>query len=228
MKKIRFGIVACIHGNEKIGLEAIKILAKMNPENAQLKFIIANKLAIKLDKRFIDEDLNRVFPGKSDGNHEERLAVEILHELKDCDYVLDIHSTTANQEHAIIITRKNLDILDLATRIPLRKVIIMGPSIAGYKSLIDHVKQGISIEFNQNEDPERVAQIIRSYIRNLKNRTRQSSQEIYLVYGSLPRQGNLFLENFKRTRLGGETFYPIFYGEKEYEKIWCMKAKRIR
>ena len=67
-------VVACVHGNEKGTLPAVAVLKGSFPS---VSFFTANKKAIEADKRFIDSDLNRVFPGKLDGDHEERLASDL-------------------------------------------------------------------------------------------------------------------------------------------------------
>ena len=77
-------LICCLHGNEGYGLEVCK-------RQSLFPFILANKRALKENKRYIDSDLNRVFPGNKQGNHEERLAVEILDQIKSFDYVIDLH-----------------------------------------------------------------------------------------------------------------------------------------
>ncbi|MBS3094157.1 succinylglutamate desuccinylase/aspartoacylase family protein, partial [Candidatus Pacearchaeota archaeon] len=68
-------IICCLHGNEIYGLEVCK-------DQSLFPFILANEKALKENKRFIDSDLNRSFPGKADGNYEERRAFELTKKLK--------------------------------------------------------------------------------------------------------------------------------------------------
>lgn len=55
-------IVACVHGNEKIGSELIDVLNDTLESDHLLNYVVANEDAMALDKRFIDSDLNRSFP----------------------------------------------------------------------------------------------------------------------------------------------------------------------
>ncbi len=91
---IEFTFIGSIHGDEPAGKRAIeKILEKDYDFRKAVKFIIVNEEALEQDERFLDEDLNRSFPGDIDSDQrEERLAAELLSEIGDSK-VLDIHTT---------------------------------------------------------------------------------------------------------------------------------------
>ncbi|MDI6737179.1 MAG: succinylglutamate desuccinylase/aspartoacylase family protein [Nanoarchaeota archaeon] len=223
------GIVGCLHGNETIGSEIIEILKNINPRAGSLILVIANEEAMKQDKRFIGTDLNRCFPGNENGNHEERLAAAISKELGKCDYVIDIHSTTADTESFIVATKK--EALKLAQLVPINKIVFMEPVIANGKSLIDHVRCGISIEFSNNVKTETAKEIILKCLQNIgipESSAPLAEKEIYSVYDIL-KKGNIHpaLANFQQTTLEGDTFYPVLFGEKEYKDILCLKAKKV-
>jgi hypothetical protein len=203
---MKIAVVAYVHGNEDLGVSSFP-------------FFIANMEAKKQNKRFIDVDLNRCFPGKLDGNCEEKAAAELLEKLKDFDYVIDIHSTTADTESFVIITKNNAKKLALA--VPLNKLVIMEQHIAQNKALIDHVC-GISIEFSKKTKPDEVKDIVMETIENLKQR-KKIHKQVYSVYGTKKTNKNIHLQNFKKTKLDGEIFYPVLFGEKEYDFL-CMKA----
>lgn len=223
------GIIGCLHGNEKIGQEVIKKLAEMKLNAGTAVLIIANEEAMQQNRRFIDTDLNRCFPGNENGNHEEKLAHRISKEMANCDYVIDIHSTTADTESFIIITKK--EALGLAQLVPINKIVFMEPVIANGKSLLDYVRCGISIEFSDNIKAETATEIILKCLQNLgvaEDSATLVKKEIYFVYGIL-KKGNakVALTNFRQTALNGETFYPVLFGEKEYKNILCLKAKKL-
>lgn len=228
------GIVGCLHGNEKIGHEAINLLKRIIPKKGTLIFILANQEAMKQNKRFIDSDLNRCFPGKKNGNHEEKLAQPMLKSLSGCDYVIDIHSTTADTENFVIMTKCDEQTKSLATYLLLNKAVIMGNALAGGKSLIDHVSCGISIEFNFKTKPESVSGIIINCLRNLNMLDGPiyiTDPEIYLAYGILRKliHSNVpELANFRQASIGGELFYPILFGEKAYSGSLCLKARKLK
>jgi succinylglutamate desuccinylase len=91
-------VVGGIHGDEPCGVEAVERMLDDRPAlQRPVKFVIANEAAIDQGERYVDEDLNRAFPGDPDGEtHESRLAHELSLELADCQ-ILALHSTQSYQ-----------------------------------------------------------------------------------------------------------------------------------
>jgi len=239
----RVAIVGCVHGDEIIGKQIISALENLELEKGSLKLVIANTLAMSRNVRFIDADLNRVFPGKSDGNHEEKLAYRLKKELSDSEYVIDIHSTTAKTPSFIIVTKR--ECLYLARLIPIRRVVLMTDKLAKGRALIDHVKCGISIEFSKYIPRKIALDYIKVALSNLgliRYKTKTVMQEIYEAYDIMYKPPNFrgSLRNFRLKKKGSvighsngkpvvstEDFYPIFFGEKAYKNILCIKTKKV-
>ena len=87
-------VVGAIHGDEPCGSVAVESLADANlAVERPVKLIVANERALEAGDRYVDEDLNRAFPGGPDADtHEGRLAHELLGELRGCE-ILSLHST---------------------------------------------------------------------------------------------------------------------------------------
>ncbi|PSP79943.1 succinylglutamate desuccinylase [Halobacteriales archaeon QS_4_69_225] len=87
-------VVGAIHGDEPCGSVAVESLVDANlAVERPVKLIVANERAIDAGDRYVDEDLNRAFPGSPDADtHEGRLAHELLAELRGCE-ILSLHST---------------------------------------------------------------------------------------------------------------------------------------
>lgn len=86
-------VLCGIHGDEKTPFLIAEQLTKIKPDKGSVHiFLGVNQQAIQLGKRFVDTDLNRVFPGKSDGNLEERIAHKLVKLLEDMDAVIDLHT----------------------------------------------------------------------------------------------------------------------------------------
>ncbi len=131
-------LICCLHGNEGFGLDVSRA-------QSLFPFVLANEKALKENKRFIDVDLNRCFPGKKNGNYEDKRAVEILEKLEAFDYVLDMHSSSNSCLLFGIITKPNKEKIEFAKKFGLKRLVIMPEFFASRKALIDFVPCGISI-----------------------------------------------------------------------------------
>lgn len=94
-----FGFVSGIHGNEPEGLFILKeMISRLNGFKGTIKILPgANPFGLINNTRvgaFDDLDLNRSFPGKSNGTLTQRIAALIFKEFSGCDLVFDIHSVT--------------------------------------------------------------------------------------------------------------------------------------
>lgn len=87
-------IVGGIHGDEPCGPAALEALLSADLDvERPVKLILANERALARGVRYVDEDLNRAFPGDPDADtHEGRLAHELLAEIRGCE-ILSLHST---------------------------------------------------------------------------------------------------------------------------------------
>lgn len=91
-------VVGAVHGDEPCGARAIERLLELDPPvDRPVALIVANEEALERGVRYVDEDLNRAFPGDPQGEtHESRLAHRLRAQLQDC-VTLSMHST---QSHA--------------------------------------------------------------------------------------------------------------------------------
>jgi succinylglutamate desuccinylase len=87
-------IVGGIHGDEPCGPNAVDDIIDADPEvQRPVKLIVANEVALEDGVRYVEEDLNRAFPGDPEADtHEGRLAHELLTEIRGCE-ILSLHST---------------------------------------------------------------------------------------------------------------------------------------
>lgn len=212
-------IVGSTHGHEKIGLRVIEELRKLNLDSNQVEFIVGNPKASELGVPFTEGDLNRVFPGRPDGNYEEKRAFELSEKILQADLVIDIHSTKTTDlgENSMIIDtkydEKTKKVLDL---ISPPKVLIMR-----YKSdnaLISQAKIGIAFEYGlddsesvMNATVHDIATILMNYglinQNPFSNPREVSTSSVYDVYDAFKKnfEGDYILstviENFKQINL---------------------------
>lgn len=108
------GIVAAIHGNELNGIPVIQQITKEVDPSQMEGTILAipglNTVSLELHQRtFVDEtDLNRIFPGKKDGNRSQQFVWAISQKiLPQMDYLIDLHTASFGRENCLYV-RGNL------------------------------------------------------------------------------------------------------------------------
>ena len=125
-------IVGSIHGDEPCGARAIeRLVAEEPPVERPVKLIVANEEALERGVRFIDEDLNRVFPGDADADtHERRLAHDLGRELRDCT-TLSLHSTQSYEEAYVLVDTVDSTARTVCPQLPVEIVVETGEYTEG-------------------------------------------------------------------------------------------------
>lgn len=228
--------IVATHGDEKIGVEAMKAFEKQNPTN-RFTWIVANEKALMNNRRFIDVDLNRIAPGrKAAKQYEVNRAYEINQLAKNYRYVMDIHGTVANSGIFSIVTRPTLQNLGLASVLPIKNVIIWTSENSKKTGPITQfVNCGIEIECGPKNSPQILEQLIK--ILNTinvadinKSNLSLDDKNIYQVYGKLMKnkvstKEYKKLKDFKQAKIGSETFYPLLIGQ--YPELACYKMRKL-
>ncbi len=224
-------VVACVHGNEPYGAELLERLKKM--KLGRLKLILANKAAYRKNVRFIDEDLNRCFPGNPDGNAEQKIAFRLTKLIRKFDIVIDLHSASTPTPAFIITTRFTKRHRELICRLPILRVVLMSRKLAQGKSLIDHCPLGISLEMGQHDDPRLADKTIR-VLRTLfiahgliKGRKGKAiRQRYYEVYGLALHKDNP--AHVKGNFIQEKGFVPILITPPNAGEVAYLKARKVK
>lgn len=239
------------HGDERIGLKVARAIKKIDIKIGRLTVNIANPRAFKLNKRFIDEDLNRAFPGKKNGNYEEQRAYKLLPLIKSADIVIDIHSTTSELRDALIVTKLNNKIKEYVYIISPKYLLVMNATKKTV--LISHAKIGLAFEYGKDNDPkvaEKIIDGIKSLlvhigmIEKLKKNETKIKPSFFDVYKSVPKPKGAILDKkiknytlVKKNQIyafiknkkikAAEDFYPILFGNKNYKNIFGFAGKKL-
>ena len=228
-------LIASTHGDEPIGLEAIKILENKG-YGKYFDILIANPKALAQNVRFIDTDLNRSYPGNEKSNkYEKRLAAENLKIAKQYKYIIDIHQADKGKTDFIIIPRKKLPSNFPLDWLPL-KTVLLWPEPRG--PLGDVLKNCVELEFgimdrNYQLAINRAAGIIEKFILAMKcgKKNKITNKKIYLVDGFIRPQDWPGAKpepiDFKRNFLKGSSFYPLLVNQYADLEILCYKMKKI-
>lgn len=239
------------HGDETIGLKVAEEIGRLNLNKEDVFIHEANRKAYDLGKRFVDQDLNRSFPGKAIGNHEERLAFEISPLVKGADIVLDIHSTISTLKDALIVTKLDKKTCEYIKAIHPKYVVMFKNGIKD-KVLISSAKVGFVFEYGNNDDSETVKKIVTdikrllSYLNIISEKFSEKNFEIsyFEVFSEASKPSGFRLasdvDNYKLVKKGEtfalkgeksikaeEDFYPILFGNSNYDEIFGFKSRKI-
>ena len=121
----RVALIGGVHGGELTGVFLVKKFQQspqmIQRDGVETISLIANEKAIAMGRRYIDTDLNRTFKREDLenpqlNNHEQLLAKKIARQIEQekIDFIIDLHSTTANMGLTIILCDRNPDLLQLA------------------------------------------------------------------------------------------------------------------
>jgi len=136
-------VIGGMHGNEPLGIDLVRMFKDKKVNNIDAVF--ANEEAIKSKCRFIKQDLNRSFPGKSQSKlYENKRASYLLKLCKKYDLVLDFHNThcPAN-DCAFVGELANNNLYTTASYFGLNKVIV-----ADYDCINKYAPNCASIEIS--------------------------------------------------------------------------------
>lgn len=121
-------VVGGTHGNERTGIQLIRRL-RANPDELERRHFkaqtfLANKVAIEQNRRYLDQDLNRCFSNlllnNAAENREQSRAQEINQRFgpkgtnTQTDWIIDLHTTTANMGITLVVQQHDPLALDMA------------------------------------------------------------------------------------------------------------------
>ncbi|MDO8571241.1 MAG: succinylglutamate desuccinylase/aspartoacylase family protein [bacterium] len=249
-KKILLTIMT--HGDEHIGKKVAGEVIRRHPNiiGKGLDVNIANEKAYREKKRYIDLDLNRVFPGNTTGSYEEQRALELSSIISSYDLVIDIHSTESGSGDMIIVTKLDSATKEIIDILNPKYVLLM--NIKPDKSLISSARIGLAFEMGSDDDKETLAKTlvgierILSYFKLIPNREsygfkteyfevfKQMSKpagarlEHHIKNFSLIKKGEIFARNIDNSPIIAEfDFYPVIFGSTNYETIFGFAAREI-
>ncbi len=130
-------VVGAMHGDEPCGERAIERLVAEDPEvERPVKLVVANEEALERGVRYLDDDLNRSFPGDPNADsHERRLAPHLARELRGCT-TLSLHSTQSYAEPFAIVESVDAVTRSILPHLPLDLLVETGDLAEG--RLITH------------------------------------------------------------------------------------------
>ncbi len=140
---MRILVMGGMHGDETLGIELVKLL-KRTPI-ANVDSVLLNQQAIDANCRFVNQDLNRSFPGDlTSDDYETRRAAEVLAMCDEYDVVFDFHNTMCPDNDCSFVGEGCAPLLfDVASECGVERVVV-----ADYDCLNKYAPNCISIEIS--------------------------------------------------------------------------------
>lgn len=179
-------VLGSIHGNEKCGTHALRRFLKELDEGkwkllkGTLKAVpVCNPEAFKQNKRFVEENLNRViFPSENPQVYERKLANEIAPLIEKADYLLDLHSMQAKGKAFSMLNAPSEKSLEFCKCLGAEAVVTGWPEVfAAHPEVLSCCTQTYADKFNipnaliecgSHEDPEAIDVAYRAILGALK------------------------------------------------------------
>jgi hypothetical protein len=136
-------IIGGMHGNEPLGISLVKMFQE--DQDKDVDAVFANEKAIQSNCRFLEQDLNRSFPGNIRSKfYEEKRAAYLLSLCNKYKFVLDFHNTSCpNNDCSFIGKSANKNLFNLSAYLSLKKVIV-----ADYDCINKYIPNCISVEIS--------------------------------------------------------------------------------
>jgi succinylglutamate desuccinylase len=242
-------VVAGIHGDEPCGPEAVESLLADPPAFGRpVKFVVANEAALERGVRYLDEDLNRAFPGDAEAeSHERRLAARLLTELDGCT-TLALHSTQSYAGPFALVDTVDPATAELCAELPVDAVVETDAYAGG--RLIDYPRT-VEVECGLQWSETAVAngrELVTAFLEatGVLPSDEQGSDNVpvFRLTNRVPKapatNHEVFVDNFERVepgvpfasadgedRVAEEPFYPILMSASGYEDVFGYAGERV-
>jgi len=246
----QIAVVGGIHGDEPCGIHAVETLLAEGPSlDRAVKFIVANEAAIDAGTRYVEEDLNRAFPGDPDGGtHESRLAHELGREIADCQ-VLALHSTQSYGGRFALVSRVGEYERRVCPHLSVDSIVETCNFTEG--RMFEVTNRVIEVECGyQGSDTaaENAVRITREFLGATgalpEKPERRHDLPVYRLTEPVPKAAaqayEVFASNFTRVTTGEvyasaddeeyvaeESFYPILMSPYGYEDVFGYAAEKV-
>jgi succinylglutamate desuccinylase len=242
-------VVAGVHGDEPCGVRAVEaVLADPPTVSRPVKLVVANERALAREERYVDEDLNRAFPGDPDASsHEGRLAAELERELDGCT-TLSLHSTQSYGSPFALVDAVDDETAAICSGLSIDAVVETASFADG--RLISYPGT-VEVECGyQGSDAaaENARRIVREFLDATGVLSAEAARREVPVFRFTERvskptereEYDVYVENFERVAEGetfaaaggdpwvaDDEFYPILMSPYGYEQVFGYAGERI-
>lgn len=240
-------VVGGIHGDEPGGVQAVRRLRAADLDLQRgVMYIVANPAAVAAGERYLDSDLNRVFPGDPTGDREERLAARL------CDLVSSLTTVSFHGTHSCpapfaLVHRSQPEEYDLAEDLPVPHVVDHSGANEGTITTCGCL---VEVEVGR-QGSERAAATAEAHAHSflqavdaLPGEPPDTDPDYFHMTRAVPKRNGaeteLYVENFEyvpagtryasvdgRELIAEHGFYPILMSECGYADIFGFEGRKL-
>lgn len=152
--EVKLVVNVATHGNEVMPViaahHALSLLQRQQIDG-RVRFTIANPPALLSNQRFVESDLNRIYPGRIDGSLEERLAVQMLPLVENVPYVVDMHTSPQTLPFVVAVKRTPQH-LKFAEAMGITNIAFLAMKSEPH-TLVEFSECGVGVELGPHADP---------------------------------------------------------------------------
>ncbi|WP_435358865.1 succinylglutamate desuccinylase [Haloarchaeobius sp. DFWS5] len=242
-------VVAAVHGDEPCGVHAVEQLLDQQPDvHRPVKLVVANERALAQGVRYVDEDVNRAFPGDPEGEtHEARLAAELADELAGCR-TLALHSTQSHAEPFAVVDGVDSLVESVCPRLPIGAIVETGEYVEG--RMFTAVEEVVEVECGlqgSETAAKNATRLVREFLTaegvlagDAPARPVPAFRLTERVPKTVADEYEVFVPNFERVESGqpfaaadgdeqvaDEAFYPVLMSPYGYEDVFGYSAEKV-
>jgi predicted deacylase len=242
-------VVGGIHGDEPAGVAAVESLLSERPEVARpVEFVVANERAVDRNRRYIESDLNRAFPGDPDGDHEQRLAHRLAAEAADCT-TLALHTTQSYEGPFALVDAVDDLARTVCPRLPVDAVVEVGETEGRVFAAVPDTVE-VECGYQGSAAAERNARAVtREFLAATgvlpdEGTSRRTDLPVFRLSDPVPKREaqeyEMYAENFEKVFAGErfaaadgeavvaeEPFHPVLMSAYGYEDVFGYAAERV-
>ncbi|OVE84292.1 M14 family metallopeptidase [Natronolimnobius baerhuensis] len=241
-------VVAGVHGDEPCGVRAVERLLDERPTvERPVKLVVVNEKALERQVRFVDEDLNRAFPGNPDAQtHEGQLAHQLVEELEGC-LTFSMHSTQSHAEPFAIVNGVSETAQTIIPQLPVAAMVETSDFAEGrlfteVRTL--EVECGLQGSETAAQNADRLTRAFLTAVGALPGDTMHRDLPVYRLTDVIRKDDadtyEVFVDNFTEVTPGDpfaaadgkkqvakESFYPVLMSSNGYRDVFGYAAEKL-
>lgn len=241
-------IVGGIHGDEPCGVHAVERLISERPSVSEpVKLVVANERAIESGRRYVDEDLNRAFPGdETAASHEGRLAARLMDELAGT-LVMSLHSTRSHAEPFAVVDHVTETSRRVVSQLSIGALVETGAFADGrLRTGAETIEVECGLQGTQRA-AENAVRLVREFLTAtgaLPGDTLTHQLPHFRLTDTISKDSadryEVFVDNFERVEPGdqfaaadgephvaSDAFYPVLLSANGYEDVFGYTATKL-